>query len=452
MNVYLFELDSTRNTKEEIEIGLKALYEEIVCNGNQVVLSMNQIADSYLFLSLMMDESIYHSIYELFSCGSMKVSPHGNIHTASHYIQNYLSDDHYVFGGFIEDIIVDQENHTLKEVARDALRNADLSYIQTIIAKEKRPEIKQKMVWLKRYVEMILHISLRESAKNEVDQDGNQSTFELIQFFYQYTKTNYSLQWIEYLLKKPVALESLKNKRSWWRKELITLFQNDPTQEMQPFVDAMALVDLAYNYSVEQSIDQVSYHYDIHDPSTMVEDFLYRFQTYRLTPRLSQIFTGEEAVDFQNISNPFHWDYAYALANVKETKKPETFYYEKEIKEKRRNWEKAIWKEFFRSLGMNLLYAIVYVFIQILINFLQGRSELVRFDYLVLNIGYAFLVILVLGLFGSLLSEKLKIPDILDNARDMRKIFALLIQYYKTKRLKVAYVREKNNEKRVATL
>lgn len=48
--VYLFELDSVRNSKAEIERAQKALFEEIILNGNSVVLSFNQLADSRGFL------------------------------------------------------------------------------------------------------------------------------------------------------------------------------------------------------------------------------------------------------------------------------------------------------------------------------------------------------------------------------------------------------------------
>lgn len=43
--VYLFELDSVRKTDEEIIAGQKALYNEIVNNGNIVVLTYNQLVD-----------------------------------------------------------------------------------------------------------------------------------------------------------------------------------------------------------------------------------------------------------------------------------------------------------------------------------------------------------------------------------------------------------------------
>ena len=44
-NVYLFELDSVRKTDEEIEIAQNALLDEIVLNGNVVVMTYNQLVD-----------------------------------------------------------------------------------------------------------------------------------------------------------------------------------------------------------------------------------------------------------------------------------------------------------------------------------------------------------------------------------------------------------------------
>ena len=44
--VYLFELDSVRKTDEEIIAGQAALYDEIVTNGNIVVLTYNQMVEA----------------------------------------------------------------------------------------------------------------------------------------------------------------------------------------------------------------------------------------------------------------------------------------------------------------------------------------------------------------------------------------------------------------------
>lgn len=51
--VYLYELDSVRNSKKEIVLGQQALFEEIVKKGNTVVLSYNQLTDSEAFYMLL---------------------------------------------------------------------------------------------------------------------------------------------------------------------------------------------------------------------------------------------------------------------------------------------------------------------------------------------------------------------------------------------------------------
>ena len=64
--IYLFELDSTRNSNKEIEIAQKTMFKEIVVNGNIIVLTFNQLTDSRAFLSALEDPEQYDSIIELF--------------------------------------------------------------------------------------------------------------------------------------------------------------------------------------------------------------------------------------------------------------------------------------------------------------------------------------------------------------------------------------------------
>ena len=60
--VFLFELDSVRKTDDEIIVGQKTLYDEIVRNGNIVVLTYNQLIDSRAFFSLL-NNKIHKSCY-----------------------------------------------------------------------------------------------------------------------------------------------------------------------------------------------------------------------------------------------------------------------------------------------------------------------------------------------------------------------------------------------------
>lgn len=84
--VYLFELDSVRDSDEEIIAGQAAIYDEIVRKGNTVVLTYNQLVDSRAFFSLMTDEAYYRNILQLFEQGCIRISQFGDIRTVAQYI------------------------------------------------------------------------------------------------------------------------------------------------------------------------------------------------------------------------------------------------------------------------------------------------------------------------------------------------------------------------------
>ena len=71
--VYLFELDSVRKTDDEIAAGQEALYNEIVSNGNIVVMTYNQLVDSRGFFSLFGDKTYQKSLIRLFKNGAIFV-------------------------------------------------------------------------------------------------------------------------------------------------------------------------------------------------------------------------------------------------------------------------------------------------------------------------------------------------------------------------------------------
>ena len=103
--VYLFELDSVRNSKKEIQRGQQALFEEIVKKGNTVVLSFNQLTDSEAFLCAIRDEKAYEQMVQLFALGAIKISRYGDVRTPSQYIQNAIdkcndsSKEEFLFSG-----------------------------------------------------------------------------------------------------------------------------------------------------------------------------------------------------------------------------------------------------------------------------------------------------------------------------------------------------------------
>jgi hypothetical protein len=88
--VYLFELDSVRDTDEEIIAGQKAIYREIVENGNIVVMTFNQLVDSRGFFSLFNNNKYRENLLRLFKEGHICISQYGDTRTIVQYLLNSI--------------------------------------------------------------------------------------------------------------------------------------------------------------------------------------------------------------------------------------------------------------------------------------------------------------------------------------------------------------------------
>ena len=78
-SVYLYELDSVRNSKEEIQYAQERMFQEIILNGNQVILTMNQLADSRAFLAAIENENTFEPFFELCQMGVIRISQYGSV-------------------------------------------------------------------------------------------------------------------------------------------------------------------------------------------------------------------------------------------------------------------------------------------------------------------------------------------------------------------------------------
>ena len=91
-SVYLYELDSVRNSKEEIQYAQERMFREIILNGNQVILTMNQLADSRAFLAAIENESTFEPFFELCQKGVIRISQYGMLRTPSQYFQGKIEE------------------------------------------------------------------------------------------------------------------------------------------------------------------------------------------------------------------------------------------------------------------------------------------------------------------------------------------------------------------------
>lgn len=91
MRLYLSELDSVRRTKEEIATGKEKLFYEVVCTGNAIVLSPNQLVDSPTLLSGIGDSAYYNALVELIEVGRLQIYSYGPMRTAAQYLLSCIN-------------------------------------------------------------------------------------------------------------------------------------------------------------------------------------------------------------------------------------------------------------------------------------------------------------------------------------------------------------------------
>lgn len=147
--VYLYELDSVRKTDREIIEGQKALYREIVENGNTVALTYNQLVDSRAFFSLFAppksagdaDYSAYADcILQLFRMNKIRVSQFQDIRTISQYLQSAIDEEKEFYYSALP---VRYTQKRLTALLRRSLSCSDLSELEDYLqGKRTREELR----------------------------------------------------------------------------------------------------------------------------------------------------------------------------------------------------------------------------------------------------------------------------------------------------------------------
>ena len=294
--VYLYELDSVRNSPAEVEYAQRVLFEEIVVNGNRVALSLNQLMDSIAFVSLIRDDNSRPQIIDLFKKGFLRVSLYGKTRTASQYmqgaIQKCLDEDSNAF--IFSALPIKSTEKNLLKCIMNVLKFSDLQLLQdrcgdTELFKDENPDSggqvkmsnEDRIKFLTNYLEMILTISQEELALNppKISQHSFtdykvEACFALRNSIDQGTSDLYfqTANRIEELEK---AIIGDKANRSVWYKILEEKNKGEPLSDVDKIVKAT--IDLCYNFTVEDSVNGVLKHYTEEE---FEEEFLLRLHGY----------------------------------------------------------------------------------------------------------------------------------------------------------------------------
>ncbi len=441
--VYLYELDSVRKTDEEILTGQKALYNEIVGNGNTVVLTFNQLVDSRGFFSLLEDETYYNSIISLFEKGKIKISQYGEIRTVTQYLLNAIDEEkQFIYSA----LPLKFTQKRLTAMVRRCLMFSDLSEIngylnggfrsdseltdlfievadskckQTVYTVAAMRDILENLYTL---LKMILRISpmhhIYVTPKNRSEYKGL-SYHEILNAALEIDNQGEPL-WSGAvgIIRK---LDCLGNdNRSVYVREIFNRYMCEGNGLEDVYSYAQAIVSLCYNYSCEASISNVSKHYDSQEialPTTDMTSFASDFLT-----RLSLEWNGgkdrdkrylnDESNDFIRYVRPAGFpDFreAVRISGYISDKSvaSEITRYEFRASENKRRYKRKMLLVIAKRLMLSMACVGIACGLDLLFNGLQGILEgflNISTESTVLNIAFTVIETLVIIIAAELLT------------------------------------------------
>ena len=442
--VYLFELDSVCNTREGIEAGQQAMFEEIAQNGNSVVLSFNQLTDSCAFMAAVKDKHTYPYILELFRVGALKVSHYGKIRTPSQYLQNAIEkckqNDESVF--LFSALPIKSSDKELREKIHSALRYSDPAILTEMVEEKQRQldnslsEQRQslqaeiaKLDFLDRYVRMILLLSTEKLSGNKpIGVKTNPFSWYMNKAIQHcsHSKDTIIVEAVGLLdeIRREISDEpdsdSLINNRSDW---LTKLYKRENCEAV---LMGKAIIDLCYNYTVEESICGVSRHFDGKNQKKLLEDFDKRLKKYWADFKNGLHILDEcdnSSLLEQTVKLP-HWATAVRLYSA-HTVQPSAdgSIYEKNYKREKALWKLKIVRKLFKTLGLSCIYIVVLVAIDLIMGVFQD----ILFNSDGMSLLQALMVSglssLMFGVIGSIIALAPWLPDFLDVFRSIFNCF-----------------------------
>lgn len=441
-SVYLYELDSVRNSEQEIRQGQWAMFEEIVKKGNTVVLSFNQLTDSEAFLCAIKDKTTYEQIVGLFKLGALKVSKYGKIRTPSQYVQNGLQkciesgENAFLFSGLP---VLCTDTMLLSEMQK-ALRYSSTSNLEELVQTETDSERIEQLEYIIRFIRMILVMSLEDTALNPAKQDSMQCFMDFYMLIAECLRgeLRYTNGEVKTELKPmlPKACDILDNiHQEFKRSNYADCFMNNRTNwinqlNRMKITDAVrlaeAIIDLCYNYTIEDSIYNVSRHYKMLDKNSFQQDFEKRLTEYWISYRtgIHEFCKGDSEATIDCKVDIPPWDTALRVVTDKQKHiklSPFEPLYEKGYLKEKKQWRTCLKRQMFSRLRTALIYILIFCGVDYLMGIAEDQTvgifllqnEILRVLWSVGCSTIAF------GIVGSLVAEWFRLPDILESVKSI---------------------------------
>ena len=353
--VYLFELDSVRKSDTEILIGQQALYNEIVGNGNIVVLTYNQLVDSRSFFSLLDIPEYYDNLVKLFKSGAIRISQFGDTRTISQYLIDSCSMERsFIYSGWplkstqkrllalIKRCLMFSDLNEINDY-KEGIRTEDelLDLFTEVDSNMKQHKTKITVQQCRDIIENLFHLIktvLRLSSIHTIyvnpkpDDEYAMSFDKYLHHAMRLTPSDNIALWnraIDILCSDHM---SGAKDRSDYHHAIRSLHSQNAEEGVAAYQYAEAIVDLCYNYQLEYSICNSSKHYNISefrsddaaDWVTFSADFFSRLQQTWNTGNPDENYLLEESNSFDEYepSSDFP-DFTKAVHMVGYAKRPD---------------------------------------------------------------------------------------------------------------------------------
>ena len=456
--VYLFELDSAKTSRHDAEKAEKAIFNEIIKNGNRVVLSMNQFVDSKVMTAAVQDEKGFKYVKRLFDNGMLKVALFADVYSVSQYVQDAVDKclakggDSFVFNTLP---IKCDERELLLEV-KNALKYNDLSAINRRLDVEfmelrreedleKRSEIIENVRRLKtavRFLTLVLKLGAGTKGTTLPKATEGRSFLEFMSVAMDTLKkasfrrrdvngckdaVYERLQSVVDYFECEKMSEKQRNRRSNWIKQLTADGRDD---ELTAF--AVEIVNMCYNYAVQDSISGVSKQYDDDNfAETFRFDFIRRVNSYWLHLEHGKFITGYyDSSRGQRSVFLKDWKHAASIACHESERGTVETVIPADNPAETRSWYIYLLKKFGISLGFTAAYAFAYCIVGFLINLIIVALDAPTSGLIVANL-WAGLVLIV----GSVvLPVYTSVPAVWDSAlgvvRHAKDLFIAMFKKY----------------------
>lgn len=463
--VYLFELDSVRKSDKEILIGQQTLYNEIVGNGNIVVLTYNQLVDSRGFFSLLEDKKYYNNLVELFKSGVICISQFGDTRTISQYLINACSSERsFIYSGWplkstqkrllalIKRCLMYSDLNEINDYKEGTRSDKELLDLFVEVDGNLQPhDTTLSVPQCKDIIENLFHLIktvLRLSSIHTIyvnPKPADEYAMSLQKYLNNALKLT-PTENIDLWNKAVTELRSLdlvKNgskDRSDYHHAIRKLYndslKNGNDADIKVYQYAEAIVDLCYNYQLEYSICNSSKHYNISefksdDPTdwiTFSADFFSRLKQTWNTDDPGSCYLLEESnvfVEYKPSSDFPDFSKAVNVVGYTKTDTEQTDNnvqrYEFQLEEQKDTRKRFLLSSIRRKVILSVVFFLIAWGIEVALDLLQNLFDIflnklsfINTDSLVWTLACSTLeVIAIFGIAEYLLPKKFpKIPSL----------------------------------------